>query len=58
MLKRKLELEQYLEKQCDKVIGDNNVCKAIYTYANETYDIPKGLILDYLSNTSYIMCMR
>lgn len=50
MLKRKLELEQYLEKQCDKVVGDNNVCKAIYTYANETYDIPKGLILDYLSS--------
>ena len=50
MLKRKLELEQYLEKQCDKVIGKNEVCKAIYTYANETYDIPKGLILDYLSS--------
>lgn len=50
MLKDKKVLEDYLEKQCDKIVVDYNKCKSIYNYANETYDIPKGIISDLISN--------
>ena len=46
MLKDKKALEQYLEEQCDRIVIDNDKCKSIYTYANETYNIPKGIISD------------
>lgn len=49
MLKDRKILEQYLEEQCDKIVVDNEKCKSIYEYANETYDIPKGVISDYMS---------
>ena len=49
MLKDKKVLEQYLEMQCDKIITDNDKCKLIYSYANETYDIPKGIVSDLVS---------
>lgn len=49
MLKDKKALEQYLDGQCDKIVLDNSKCKAIYTYANEAYDIPKGIISDLVS---------
>ena len=49
MLKDKKILEQYLEEQCNKIVINKDICKAIYNYANETYDIPKGLIADLLS---------
>ena len=49
MLKDKKSLEQYLEEQCNKIVLDNDVCKEIYTYANQTYDIPKGFISDLIS---------
>lgn len=49
MLKDKKVLEQYLEQQCDRIVVDNDVCRSIYTYANETYDIPKGIISDLIS---------
>ena len=49
MLKDKKVLEQYLEQQCDKIVIDNDLCKSIYTYANETYGIPKGIISDLVS---------
>lgn len=49
MLKDKKILEQYLEQQCDKIVMDNDLCKSIYTYANETYNIPKGIISDLIS---------
>lgn len=50
MLKDKKALEQYLEKQCDKIIVDNDKCKLIYNYANENFEIPKGMISDLISN--------
>ena len=49
MLKDKKALEQYLDKQCDRIVTDNEKCKLIYTYANETYDIPKGIVSDLVS---------
>lgn len=49
MLKDKKALEKYLDQQCDRIVVDNNKCKAIYTYANETYDIPKGLVSDLIT---------
>lgn len=49
MLKDKKTLEDYLEKQCDRIVVDNSKCKAIYVYANETYEIPKGIISDLIS---------
>lgn len=49
MLKDKKILEDYLEKQCDRIVVDNSKCKAIYVYANETYEIPKGIISDLIS---------
>lgn len=49
MLKSKQVLEEYLLKQCDLIVLDNDICKEIYTYANQTYDMPKGIILDLIS---------
>lgn len=49
MLKDKKALEQYLDQQCDRIIVDNDSCKDIYTYANKTYDIPKGIVSDLIS---------
>ena len=54
MLKDKKALEQYLDQQCDRIVVDNDLCKSIYTYANETYDIPKGIILDLISKRKAI----
>ena len=49
MLKDKKALEQYLDEQCDRIVIDKDKCKNIYSYANETYNIPKGIILDLVS---------
>jgi hypothetical protein len=49
MLKSKKSLEQYLGEQCDKIALDNDVCKGICTYANQTYDIPKGMVSDLIT---------
>lgn len=49
MLKDKITLEQYLDQQCDRIVIDNDKCKAIYTYANETYGIPKGIVSDLIT---------
>lgn len=49
MLKDKKTLEQYLDTKCDGIIFDMDKCKSVYTYANETYDIPKGIVSDLIS---------
>ena len=49
MLKDRKTLEQYLDELCDRIVVDNNKCKAIYTYANEAYEIPKGTVSDLIS---------
>lgn len=49
MLKAKKSLEQYLREQCDKFVLDNNVCKEICICANNTYDIPKGMVSDLIT---------
>lgn len=49
MLKDRKTLEQYLDELCDRIVVDNIKCKAVYTYANETYEIPKGIVSDLVS---------
>lgn len=49
MLTNKKSLVQYLEEQYDIIVLDNDVCKKIYTYANQTYDIPKGIVSDLIT---------
>lgn len=49
MLKDKKSLEQYLGEQCDRIVLDNDICKGIYAYANETYNIPKGILSDLIT---------
>ena len=49
MLKDRKTLEQYLDELCDKIVADNIKCKAVYTYANEKYEIPKGIVSDLIS---------
>ena len=49
MLKSKESLVQYLGEQCDKIVLDNDICKGIYTYANEMYNIPKGMVSDLIT---------
>ena len=49
MLKARQSLEQYLIDKCDKIVLDNDKCKEIYSYANQTYEIPKGLVSDLVS---------
>ena len=49
MLKDKKALEKYLDIQCDRIIFDTDKCKSVYTYANETYNIPKVVISDLIS---------
>lgn len=46
MLKSKESLVKYLSEQCDKLVLDNDICKGIYNYANEMYNIPKGMVSD------------
>lgn len=54
MLTDKKALEQYLEIQFDRIVLDNDKYKSIYTYANETYDIPKGTVSDFISRRTAI----
>ena len=49
MLKSKESLVQYLEEICDKIVLDNDACKGIYAYANEMYNIPKGMVSDLIT---------
>ena len=49
MLKSKESLVQYLGEQCNKIVLDNDICKGIYTYANEMYNIPKGMVSDLIT---------
>lgn len=49
MLKAKRELEKYLETQFDRIAWNTELCKSIYAYANEKYDISKGMISDYVT---------
>lgn len=49
MIKDRVELEAMLDRKCMSIAVDNDSCKAVYTYANEEYDIPKSLVLDLIS---------
>lgn len=49
MLKSKESLVQYLGEQCNKLVLDNDICKGIYAYANEMYNIPKGMVSDLIT---------
>lgn len=49
MLKRKEELEQYLEKEIIKIISNTETCKKIFDYIKDTYNIPRTISSDYIS---------
>lgn len=49
MIKDRKILEQYLEKQFDTIVVNNEKCKAIYSYANDIYDMPKGIVSDLIA---------
>lgn len=46
MLKSKENLISYIAEVCDTIVLDGNKCKKLYKYANEKYDIPKGMLSD------------
>lgn len=50
MLQDRKSLEKYLEEQCDKIVIDNEQCNKVYDYANETFDIPKGMVSDLIAS--------
>lgn len=49
MIKRKEELEQYLEKEILKIISNTEICRRICDYVKDTYDIPRTITSDYIS---------
>lgn len=49
MLKKKEELEQYLEKEILKIISNTELCIKIYDYIKDKYDIPRVITSDYIS---------
>ena len=49
MLKDRRTLESYLENCNFDIAIDNEKCKEIYDYANSLYNIPKSLVLDYMT---------
>lgn len=49
MIKDRVELEDMLDRKCMNIAVNNDSCKAVYTYANEKYNIPKSLVLDLIS---------
>lgn len=48
MIKSKSELEKYLSGEFLKIAVSNDKVKQISTYAFETYEMPKGLVSDYV----------
>lgn len=49
MLKSKIELEKHLEKQILKIVTKADVCKDVYTYVKETYNVPISITSDYIT---------
>ena len=49
MLKSKESLVKYIGEQCNKIVLDNDICKGIYVYANEIYNLPKGMVSDLIT---------
>lgn len=49
MLVDKMELIEYLDQVCDRVVIDNDVCKKIYDYANDNYELPRSFTSDLVS---------
>ncbi len=49
MIKDKAKLQEFLYNTFMCIAIDSRKCEEVYTYANKTYDIPKVLVLDYLT---------
>ena len=49
MLKDRRMLEDYLTEKFNTIAVDNTLCRQIYDYANEKYDIPKVLMSDIIT---------
>ena len=51
MLKSKSELEQFLEKKCENIVFDTNLCTKIREYMYEKYNIPTGTTMDMIARS-------
>lgn len=49
MVKDRKELERYLNNKCLGIAVNNKKCQVVYDYANETYKIPKTIVLDLIT---------
>lgn len=49
MVKDRKELERYLNDKCLGIAVNNKKCQVVYDYANETYKIPKTIVLDLIT---------
>ena len=51
MLKDKRELESFLEKQCENIVFDTELCTKIREYMYEKYNIPTGTTMDMIARS-------
>ena len=51
MLKDKSELEQFLEKQCELIVFNTELCTKIREYMYEKYNIPTGTTMDMIARS-------
>ena len=49
MIKSKIEIEKYLQKEILKIISKKEICLDICNYAKENYNMPRSLTSDYLT---------
>ena len=49
MLKSRSELESFLEKKCESIVFDNELCEKIREYMLAKYDIPTGTTMDMIA---------
>ena len=49
MLKSKSELEKFLEKKCENIVFNDELCEKIREYMLEKYDIPTGTTMDMIA---------
>lgn len=55
MLKERTKLEEHLLGRFNGILLKNDLCNQIYEYANQKYNMPKGLFSDYVTSRKSIM---
>ena len=53
MRKDRMELEQYLLKECERVALESKMCQELSGFLNEKYEIPTGLAMDMIVRGKY-----